>query len=79
MKARKQAYKTDIQESLPSTELVQQELAKAKSMDDFFGKEGIFARLFSNTLEQMLEALGTILSKRRSIELCKQQEKLFPA
>ena len=25
-------------------------------MDDFFGKEGIFARLFANTLEQMLEA-----------------------
>jgi hypothetical protein len=79
MTAKKQVSKADIQESLPSTELVQQELAKAKSMDDFFGKEGIFARLFSNTLEQMLEALGTILSKRRSIELCKQQEKLFPA
>ena len=51
MTAKKQVSKTDIQESLPSTELVQQELAKAKSMDDFFGKEGIFARLFSNTLE----------------------------
>ncbi|MCB9444978.1 MAG: transposase [Ardenticatenaceae bacterium] len=24
--------------------------------DDFFGKEGIFARLFADTLEQMLEA-----------------------
>jgi putative transposase len=31
-------------------------LAQAKSMDDFFGKEGIFAQLFANTLEQMLEA-----------------------
>lgn len=42
--------------SLPSVERVQQELATATSMDDFFGKEGIFARLFANTLEQMLEA-----------------------
>ena len=25
-------------------------------MDDFFGKEGIFAKLFANTLEQMMEA-----------------------
>jgi transposase-like protein len=28
----------------------------AQSIDDFFGKEGIFARLFATTLEQMLEA-----------------------
>ncbi len=41
---------------LPSVERVQQELATAASMDDFFGKEGIFARLFATTLEQMLEA-----------------------
>lgn len=41
---------------LPSLERIQEELSKAKSMDDFFGKEGIFARLFSTTLEQMLEA-----------------------
>jgi len=31
------------------------ELAKAKSIDDFYGKGGIFARLFSKTIEQMLE------------------------
>ena len=42
--------------SLPSVERVQQELASATSIDDFFGKEGIFARLFAGTLEQMLEA-----------------------
>src|SRR5512133_660107 len=48
--------KPNIQDYLPPTEIVQQELAKAKSMDDFFGKEGIFARLFANTLEQMLQA-----------------------
>lgn len=45
-----------IQDSLPSVEDVQRELAKAKSMDDFFGKEGIFARLFAHTIEEMLEA-----------------------
>src|SRR6266496_4765823 len=41
---------------LPSVERIQQQLARAKSIDDFFGKEGIFARLFADTLEQMLEA-----------------------
>jgi putative transposase len=41
---------------LPSVARIQQELARAKSIDDFFGKEGIFARLFADTLEQMLEA-----------------------
>jgi transposase-like protein len=41
---------------LPSVERIQQELARATSIDDFFGKEGIFARLFADTLEQMLEA-----------------------
>jgi transposase-like protein len=45
-----------IQEIMPSAEDVQKELAKAKSMDDFFGKEGIFARLFANTIETMLES-----------------------
>ena len=42
--------------SLPPVERIQQELATATSIDDFFGKEGIFARLFAATLEQMLEA-----------------------
>src|SRR5215210_2999689 len=41
---------------LPSVERIQQELARAKSIDDFFGKAGIFARLFADTLEQLLEA-----------------------
>jgi transposase-like protein len=44
-----------IQEIMPGAEEVQRELSKAKSMDDFFGKEGIFARLFANTIEEMLE------------------------
>ena len=34
---------------------VQRELSKAKSMDDFFGKEGIFAKLFAPMIEEMLE------------------------
>ena len=42
--------------AMPAAEKVQAELAKAESMDDFFGKEGIFARLFADTLEEMLEA-----------------------
>jgi len=37
-------------------ERIQQELATATSVDDFFGKAGIFARLFACTLEQMMEA-----------------------
>jgi transposase-like protein len=41
---------------MPSLERIQAELGSAKSIDDFFGKEGIFARLFATTLEQMLEA-----------------------
>ncbi|MGB7295247.1 MAG: IS256 family transposase [Candidatus Aminicenantales bacterium] len=41
---------------MPSVETIQQELGKAESVDDFFGKEGIFARLFAETLEQMLDA-----------------------
>jgi len=48
--------KTKIQNQMPDAERVQQELSSATSMDDFFGKEGIFARLFADTLEQMLEA-----------------------
>jgi putative transposase len=46
----------DLQPHFPSLETIQQELDSAKSIDDFFGKDGIFARLFANTLETMLEA-----------------------
>lgn len=42
--------------TMPDAEAVQRELSKAQSMDDFFGKEGIFARLFAKTMEEMLEA-----------------------
>ncbi len=40
---------------MPGWEQIQAELGSAKSIDDFFGREGIFAGLFSKTLEQMLE------------------------
>jgi len=42
-------------ESMPSAEEVQTELSKVERIDDFFGKEGVFARLFAKTLEEMLE------------------------
>ncbi len=51
----KQKKTSSPQEYMPSAEEVQAELAKVQSMDDFFGKEGVFARLFASTLEQMLE------------------------
>src|SRR5512147_24256 len=41
---------------MPGWEKIQAELSSAQSIDDFFGRDGIFARLFSKTLEQMLEA-----------------------
>lgn len=48
--------KRELSEPLPSVERIQQELGKAESIDDFFGKEGIFSRLFAKTMETMLEA-----------------------
>jgi putative transposase len=50
------AKQNNPQQHMPALETIQAELGKAESMDDFFGKEGIFARLFAETLEQMLEA-----------------------
>jgi putative transposase len=37
-------------------EAIQAELGQAQSINDFFGREGIFARLFARTLEEMLAA-----------------------
>ena len=51
----KQKKTTSPQEYMPTAEEVQAELGKVQSMDDFFGKEGVFAKLFASTLEQMLE------------------------
>ena len=52
----KRSNNTDELKSMPTAERVMAELAKARSMDDFFGREGIFAKLFAATLEEMLEA-----------------------
>jgi transposase-like protein len=62
-----QKTKTDkARVEYPEIEVIQEELAKAESMDDFFGREGIFAKLFAHTLEQMLEAeLGEHLGYER--------------
>jgi transposase-like protein len=54
--AKKSLNRQEILAKMPAAEIVQQELASAKSLDDFFGKEGIFARLFARTIEQLLEA-----------------------
>lgn len=45
-----------LAEHLPSVEAIQRELGTAESVDDFFGKGGIFSRLFAETMEAMLEA-----------------------
>ena len=56
MSEKKSTDKKDIQAHMPSAEEVARELGKATSIDDFYGKDGIFARLFSKTIEEMLEA-----------------------
>ena len=56
MSKQKNPEKNDIQSHMPSAEEVAQELGKATSIDDFYGKDGIFAKLFSKTIEDMLEA-----------------------
>ncbi|MDF1515291.1 MAG: hypothetical protein P1S60_15890, partial [Anaerolineae bacterium] len=47
--------KEEYNKNLPDPEELARELGNAKSIDDFYGKDGIFARLFSKTIEQMLE------------------------
>lgn len=41
---------------LPDVEEIQKELAQVESIDDFFGREGIFGKLFARTVEAMLAA-----------------------
>ena len=40
----------------PNAEQIAEELSTARTMDDFFGREGIFARLFAKTIEEMMSA-----------------------
>ena len=56
MSEKKSKDEKDIQACMPSAKEVARELGKATSIDDFYGKDGIFARLFSKTIEEMLEA-----------------------
>ena len=56
MTHKKNPEKEEDQRHLPDPEELARELAKAESIDDFYGKYGIFARMFSKTIEQMLEA-----------------------
>ena len=58
MTQRKSRKRANPKEYMPDADSVAAELAKAESMDDFFGKEGIFAKPFANTLEQMMDAKG---------------------
>lgn len=55
MTHKKNTKKEELQKHLPNPEQLAHELASAESIDDFYGKDGIFARLFSKTIEQMLE------------------------
>ena len=53
-------------QTMPAAEQVMAQLATAETMDDFFGREGIFAKLFAKTLEDMLAAeLGAHLGYER--------------
>ncbi|MBT7783671.1 MAG: IS256 family transposase [Anaerolineae bacterium] len=56
MTQKKKTKKEAIEKHLPDPEELARELSKAKSIDDFYGKDGIFARMFSKTIEEMLEA-----------------------
>jgi putative transposase len=56
MNTNKTRNQTDLQVHLPSVAEIQSQLATAESIDDFFGKNGLLARLFARTLEAMLEA-----------------------
>jgi putative transposase len=56
MKDKKQNRKEAIEAHLPGMEEIERELASVETVDDFFGREGIFARLFADTIEHLLEA-----------------------
>lgn len=55
MTHKKNTKKEELQKHLPNPDQLARDLASAESIDDFYGKDGIFARLFSKTIEQMLE------------------------
>ena len=57
------------QNYMPDAETVAEALSKAQSMDDFFGKEGIFAKLFATTLEEMLSRKLKVLREIETIRM----------
>lgn len=48
--------KKNFKQHLPSAEVIARQMAEVTSPDDFFGKDGVIARLFGKTMETMLEA-----------------------
>jgi putative transposase len=56
MTEKNQSRRKAIEAHLPGIEEIEEELATVESVDDFFGRDGIFARLFADTLEHLMEA-----------------------
>lgn len=46
----------DIQALLPTAEQIAEEMSKMTSIEDYFGKDGLFGRMFGKSIEAMLEA-----------------------
>lgn len=55
-KEKKQAATNEPNINMPTADEVTKTLSKAKTMDDFFGKKGLFAKLFAKTIKGMLAA-----------------------
>src|SRR3972149_6489012 len=47
---------TDSSKPVPTLEQIQDALSQAKNLDDFFGKNGVVAKLVGPTLEHMMQA-----------------------
>jgi putative transposase len=56
MTEKRSSRRKAIEAHLPAMEEIEEELATVESVDDFFGRDGIFARLFADTLEHLMEA-----------------------
>lgn len=45
-----------VQELLPGADQIAKELGRVKSIDDFFGKDGVISNLFASAIEHLLQA-----------------------
>ena len=45
----------DFKKHLPDAEAIAKQMARVENIDDFFGKDGVFANLFSQTIEEMIK------------------------